>query len=103
MITLLFIFVAVPSVSVAHYLRVRFSGPDLKTHQAIGCFFYNCVFCFYYLELAKYGCITFYGCFTDLEEKYPIIAWGSFLCFILHGLAHPMEWTPRIRFRRKFK
>ncbi len=103
MITLLFIFTAITSVSIAYFLRFWFSSPDLKIYQALGCLCYNVFFCLFYLDLARNGCITFYECFPNLEYEYPVIAWGAFLCFVLHGFAHPMEWNLRVRFRKKIK
>lgn len=103
MITFFFILIALFSVSVAYFLRDKFSGADLKLRYAIACLCYNFIFGYSYLKLAESGCITFLGCFPNLEKEYPVIAWGAFVCFLLHGLAHPMEWTPRIKLRRGLK
>lgn len=100
MITLSFVLIAFVSVSLAYFLRNRFSGVDLKRRHIIFCICYNFAFGFSYLKLAESGCITFVGCFPNLEKEYPIIAWGSFLCFLLHGLAHPLTRVPRFRIRK---
>lgn len=103
MITLSFILIALVSVSVAYFLRDRFSGVGLKRRYAVLCICYNFIFGFSYLKLSDSGCITYFGCFSDLEKDYPVIAWGAFFCSILHAFAHPVEWVPRIRLRRKLK
>lgn len=103
MITLSFVLIALFSVSLAYFMRNKFSGVDLKRRHVISCICYNFIFGFSYLKLAESGCVTFVGCFPDLEKEYPIVAWGAFLCFLLHGLAHPLERVPRFIIRKSSK
>lgn len=99
MITFLFVLFASCTVLFAFFLRNRYSGEGLKLRHKMICLCYNIIFCFSYLELAKYYCVSFYGCFPDLENEHPAIIWISLFCFLLHAAAHPMEWTPRFRWR----
>lgn len=103
MITVIFILFASCSVSFAFFMRGKFSGVNLKLRHKLVCLSYNLVFCFSYLELAKYQCISFYGCFPNLEYEYPAIVWISLVCFLLHATAHPVEWTQNLRFWKGFR
>lgn len=91
MMVFLFFVVAIGSVSLAYFLRGCFSGEDLKLRYSAGCLVFNGVFCFFYLELARERCISFYGCVPDFINENPAVFWTALVCLFLHAYAFPVD------------
>lgn len=87
----LFFIIALGSVSLAYLLRGYFSGENLKLRYSLVCLVFNSAVGFFYLELAKQKCISFYGCFPGFIDKHPVVFWVALACLFLHAFAFPVN------------
>lgn len=95
MILSLYIGASLIAVTVAYYLRLQLSGPQLGYLKSFACLAFNLFFVTYHLRWFKREYLLFVGYTPDLFDEHLSLQWLIFGCLILHCFANPVGWKLR--------
>ncbi|PMY38029.1 hypothetical protein DMW99_30075 [Pseudomonas chlororaphis] len=91
MILWVFPVLAVCGISVAYFLKARFSGSDLNYARFYFCLVFNGLFVVPYMDILQNDDFLFLGHRPEIVSEHPFIGWVAFFCIFIHLFALPVK------------